>query len=415
MSLPPNHDDGAAPESPTPPTPPSPADDDAPQFQAPTTRTSVPEYTLPPAPVPDPEFTVPPPPPPGSPEAAAGAYAAASPGAPQPSAPQPGAAPADQGYPSSPPLPPYAAAQPQGYPGAPSGGYPGAQADAGYPGAPYPGAPYGGAPYGGVPVAPPSAPGKGLAITALVLGILGFLGSLIPFGIFVAGLLLLAAIVIGIIVLVRRMPGRGLGIAGLALGVIGLIAGVVSTVATVSFLTTQMPTIIQDECENQGLSPEECEALIQGGGTDGDPSGAPADPGADAVPIAIGTPFEVPMVEGTAQVTVNSVTTSADALPGTDITPVNGEFLLIDMTWEVTSGSVEYVDGYDFVELLDSEGEWYFSEYDFEGYLASDALETGGTVAGLVAFDVDPATGPFVMEIYDENYELAFRGDVPTS
>ncbi|GAB3268860.1 hypothetical protein [Microbacterium lacusdiani] len=54
MSLPPNHDDGATPESPTPPTPPSPADDDAPQFQAPTTRTSVPEYTLPPAPVPDP-------------------------------------------------------------------------------------------------------------------------------------------------------------------------------------------------------------------------------------------------------------------------------------------------------------------------------------------------------------------------
>ncbi|MCD1267521.1 hypothetical protein B5M43_001455 [Microbacterium sp. MEC084] len=83
------------------------------------------------------------------------------------------------------------------------------------------------------------------------------------------------------------------------------------------------------------------------------------------------------------------------------------------MTWEVTSGSVEYVDGYDFVELLDSEGEWYFSEYDFEGYLASDALETGGTVQGLVAFDVDPATGPFVMEIYDENYELAYRGQLP--
>ncbi|KQZ04905.1 hypothetical protein ASD19_02465 [Microbacterium sp. Root53] len=333
MSLPPNHDDGATPESPTPPTPPAPpapADDDAPQFQAPTTQTSIPEYTLPPAPVPDPEFTVPPappapaggppPPPAGSPEAAS----AASLGASFPGAPQPGTTPADQGYPAPAPLPPYAAAQPQGYPGAPGAGHPGGQPGPGYPGSGYPGAPYGGAPYGGVPVAPPSAPGKGLAITALVLGILGFLGALIPFGIFVAGLLLLAAVVIGIIVLVRRMPGKGLGIAGLVLGVIGLIAGTVSTIATVSFLTTQVPTIIQEECENQGLSPEECEALMQGGGTDGDPSGAPADPGVDAVPIAIGTPFEVPMVEGTAQVTVNSVTTSADALPGTDITPVNG-------------------------------------------------------------------------------------------
>lgn len=326
-------------------------------------------------------------------------------------------------------LPPYAPAQQQSYPGAvpteayTAGGYPGAPYPAGapyagapYAGAPYGGAPYGGAPYGGVPVAPPNQPGKGLAITALVLGILGFLGALIPFGIFLAGLLLLAAVVLGIIALVRRAPGKPMAIAGIALGGLGLVAGIVSTVATVGFLATQMPTMIQQECERQGLSPEECQAIAEGSGGGQDPSDEPAGPGAagDAAPLEVGTPFEVAMAEGTARVTVTSVTMSP-SLPGVDQTPQNGAFLLVDMTWEVASGSLSYVDGYDFVELTNGGGDWFFGEYGFEGYLQSDALETGGTVQGLVAFDVDPAAGPFILEIYDEDYELAYRGQVPAT
>jgi hypothetical protein len=149
-------------------------------------------------------------------------------------------------------VPPYASAPSQGYP---------AGAGTPYGTDPYGTAPYGGAPYAGAPGPRPA--GKGLAITALVLGVVGFLGALIPFGILGAGLLLLAAIVIGIIVLVRKNPGKGMAIAGVVLGGLGLIVGIVSTIAALSLVTTQFPGIIQEECQSQGYTPQECAELFE--------------------------------------------------------------------------------------------------------------------------------------------------------
>lgn len=73
--------------------------------------------------------------------------------------------------------------------------------------------------------------GKALAITALVLGIL----ALLSFWTFVGGYLLgAAAIIVGVIALMKarsgRAGGRGLAIAGVILGALGLIAAIIMTV-----------------------------------------------------------------------------------------------------------------------------------------------------------------------------------------
>lgn len=134
------------------------------------------------------------------------------------------------------------------------------------PGSPYGAAPYAGAPYGGAPYGAPRPAGKGLAITALVLGIVGFLGSLFPYGVLFAGLLLIAAIVIGIIVLVKKNPGKGMAIAALILGAVGLVAGTIISIAFTSWVIgnveqygTDNPDFIQQVCEDAGLTPEECD------------------------------------------------------------------------------------------------------------------------------------------------------------
>lgn len=62
---------------------------------------------------------------------------------------------------------------------------------------------------------------KGLAITSLVLGIIGFLTAFMGLGI----LLGLVAIILGIIALVKHHGGKGMAIAGLILGVVTFVFG----------------------------------------------------------------------------------------------------------------------------------------------------------------------------------------------
>lgn len=410
MSLPPNDDD-----RPRPPADPQTAG-----------------YTLPPPPQPDPEFTVPPAPPsPAAPppapwgdQTATQDYSATAHGAPPPppwnhepapagypglgggQQPPYGASAPDQGYAQTAPLPPYAQAQPPGYPG----GYPAPPAGGGYPGSPYAGAPYAGAPY----PPPGGSGGKGLAIASLVLGIVALLFSWLAF---FSVPLIIASAVCGILALVKRRPGKGLAIGGLITAGMAAIGTVLFLVISAIFINalSQYSDEFADEgidqaCEATGLTQEECEALTQ------DPSGAPADPGAgdiDAVPIAIGTPFEVPMATGTAQVTVNSVTSSPDPLPGADVAPSTGEYLLIDLTVQVTEGTVEYLDGAFFAELATADSRWYYSEVGFDGYLSAESLPTGATAQGLVAYEVDPGSGPYFLDLYDETYDLVFRGELP--
>lgn len=77
----------------------------------------------------------------------------------------------------------------------------------------------------GTPTTGPGTP-KGLAVAALVAGIVAFLTGLLPvFGIIVG----IAAVVLGILALRRRQP-KALAVTGLALGAVGLVVSLLVTI-----------------------------------------------------------------------------------------------------------------------------------------------------------------------------------------
>ena len=155
-----------------------------------------------------------PPPPPSDP----GAPSTPPPSGPPPSTPPPASPPpSDPGPPTTPipSAPPGAPATPPPYGEQPATPAPPPAAPYGQPSAP--GQPAYGAPGYGAPMPGPAEPGKGMAITALILSILGCtcIGALI-------------AIPLAIVVLVRSRSGqnhgKGLAIAALIISVISLIA-----------------------------------------------------------------------------------------------------------------------------------------------------------------------------------------------
>lgn len=84
---------------------------------------------------------------------------------------------------------------------------------------------------------PSAAPGKGMAVTALVLGILALLLCWTVIG----GVLLgLPAVILGIVAVVRarkgRSGGRGLAIGGIITGLLGIVLGVALAVVATTFL-----------------------------------------------------------------------------------------------------------------------------------------------------------------------------------
>ncbi|NKY85438.1 DUF4190 domain-containing protein [Nocardia veterana] len=138
----------------------------------------------------------------------------------------------DQPPPGSYPPPEPYPQQPGAHPG-PAGEYP--QQPGQYPGGypPPPPGEYPGPPGQGAWQEPK---GKGLAITALVLGIIALLSCWTILGGILFGLI---AVVFGIIATVKARRGTaaggGMAIAGLVLGLLGLIAGIVIAVIGVNF------------------------------------------------------------------------------------------------------------------------------------------------------------------------------------
>ncbi|MBT1635087.1 DUF4190 domain-containing protein [Clavibacter michiganensis] len=183
-------------------------------------------------------------------------------------------------------------APPAGYSAA--GGYAPPDADAGSAAYAPPtgyGAPAGHAPPAAAPPyvgGPPPRPrgGKGLAIAALVVGIAAVVTALIPFLNYVAFVPAFAAIILAIISLARRMDGKPLAVTGLILGIVGFVLGVIlAIVYTFAFVDA-----VSDAVESSGgpggfASPEP----TPGDGTDpdagGDAAGAPGMSPEDPLPI----------------------------------------------------------------------------------------------------------------------------------
>lgn len=74
-------------------------------------------------------------------------------------------------------------------------------------------------------------PGKGFAITALVMGILAIINSFIPFLNIISYVFAILAVIFGIVGIVKK-AGKGLAIAGLVLGILSLILATVINAGT---------------------------------------------------------------------------------------------------------------------------------------------------------------------------------------
>jgi len=151
-------------------------------------------------------------------------------------------------------------------------GYPGYQSYPSYPQATGQGAGQPPAPgYSQQPPQRPASERKGLAITALVLGIVALLGCWIPilnFGSIGLGLI---GVVLGVVALVQvskgRAGGKVMAIVGTALSAVAIVLSIVVNVFLFSVLEEQAPAI-QDEIERQleedGFSDEEIDELLGG-------------------------------------------------------------------------------------------------------------------------------------------------------
>ncbi len=93
---------------------------------------------------------------------------------------------------------------------------------------------------------PPQKVGSGLAITALVLGILGLITSFVLIG----GVLGLIALILGFIASGRakrgQARGRGMAITGIVLGVLSVIIAIVIVVVGASFLNSDSGKNLRD-------------------------------------------------------------------------------------------------------------------------------------------------------------------------
>ncbi|WP_156759404.1 DUF4190 domain-containing protein [Microbacterium karelineae] len=211
----------------------------------------------------------------------------------EPAVPQEPAAPtAPQGEPVPPYAQPAESASPYAQPGAEQSGY-------GYPGGPqqsssYPGAaPEGGAPYGGPGshVPPPASPygsaggagapkqgGKGLAVTALVLAIIGTILCFIPFAVFLGIVVVIVALILSIVALVKKANGRGLSIAALIVSGVGTLVGIgmlILTFTIIAFVGTaadDLDGFIEDNPEIFEEDPDFGD--FEGGAEDGAADGA---------------------------------------------------------------------------------------------------------------------------------------------
>jgi hypothetical protein len=150
--------------------------------------------------------------------------------------------------------------------------------DHGSPAAPSAGAPYAGGPTPpGQPPAPgpygppqprPAAERKGLAITALVLGIVALLGCWIPFLNVISIVIALVGVVLGIVGAVKASKGTAGGkvmaIVGTALSALAIVLSIVISVATASFFTStyeEQSAVVEEALEEAGVDAEELDAL----------------------------------------------------------------------------------------------------------------------------------------------------------
>ncbi|WP_432521888.1 DUF4190 domain-containing protein [Kineococcus sp. SYSU DK006] len=230
------------------------------------------------------------------------------------------------------------------------------------------------------PSAPPlRAPaGRGLAVAAMVLGIVAVLGCYVP--ILNVGSILIAVVglVLGIVSLARSRAGRGMAITGVALSAIAVVVAVLVNLALGAAVENADPA-----------RPD-----VSGG------AGAPAPgptiataPGDDA--LAIGAPAQV----GDYTVTVSAVNQDATQViadANRFNTAATGRYVLVDLTATYTGTAAEANPWIDLRATYQATDARNYDQSSCSVVVPQSAfdqpgLRTGGTATYQVCFDV-PAT-----------------------
>lgn len=319
-----------------------------------------------------------------------------------------------------PQVPPYAAGMHAGgspvaqqlYPGAPptwtgAGNTPPAAP-------PWPGAPASGA--WSAPVPPRPAASPALSIIALILAVLGALVGFIPFaGVFLAWLLLIPAVVLAIVALVRRAPGRGMAIAALVVTAVGVVASVLWSVVLAIF--------------GGFASWMDSGSGYDGGYDEGSsdysyPSLGPADladgQGTRDAPLPYGEP--ITLVDENTGEPVWEITVAApvDGTPQTDEVALNGAFVTVGVRLtNLTDAAIDPSYDYAYTPstwLLTGDGgradtDFYIDATVFPSLWDLGEITPGQTVTYIDVFDVGPQvidTGRYAIDF--DSGETVFWG-----
>ncbi|PRZ05210.1 hypothetical protein BCE75_108192 [Isoptericola sp. CG 20/1183] len=120
----------------------------------------------------------------------------------------------------------------------------------------------------------PAAERRGLAITALVLGIVALLGCWIPFLNIGSAVVGIVGVVLGIVAIVKAsrgtVGGKVMAIVGTALSALAIALSIVISVATAAFVTAtveEQSDVIEQSLQDAGVDPQDLEAIASGEAT----------------------------------------------------------------------------------------------------------------------------------------------------
>lgn len=219
--------------------------------------------------------------------------------------------------------------------------------------------------------------GRGLAVAALVLGIVAAAGCLVP--VLNVGSIVLAVVglVLGLVALVRRADGKGLSIAGVALSAAAIVVAIVVNVAAGAALTAV------DEAVDQAATD------AANGYSSVDPADAEQ---AAAAALALGTPARV----GDYSVAVTAVTQDATQVVA-EANPYNeaaqGRYVLVDLTATYDGQAPEATPWIDLTVGFQGTDARNYATTSCTAVLPNPAfdqpgLRAGGTASYQVCFDV---------------------------
>ncbi|SMH49653.1 hypothetical protein SAMN06295885_3374 [Rathayibacter oskolensis] len=255
----------------------------------------------------------------------------------------------------------------------------------------------------------PAPQRSGLAITALVLGIVSVVLAVLPFVFGLAFPVAIAGAVVGIIALVRRKPPRGFSITGLVLSVVGFVIAVVVVIVTAVQLVSAL-----DELDGTGFPGGSTSATATPLPLDDATAEAPAEESpAEESPAEEAPAEEAPSEEpppaaddmtvgfGEALAYTDGVTLSVSA--PTEFTPTeyaagNDQAVDVVFTLSIQNGSDENLEPFTYAEVS-SGGVEASRIFDTDGEAGdistspSTVILPGGSVTWKEAYSVaDPAS-----------------------